>query len=141
MFGAETPDFDSFVRLHGRTYSGSEYEFRKGVFEVNMKKVVWLNSLNDGAQYGAGPFSDLTEDEFRSTKLGYNAALLPRNATQAKLLDVADTPTSIDWRAKGAVTPVKNQGQCGSCWAFSATGDIEGATFVKTGSTLCAWGP
>ena len=134
MVGSTIVDFDWFVREHGRSYSADEYELRRGIFELNMKKVEWLNNLNDGAQYGATPFADLTEDEFRSTKLGFNAVLPKTNATQAKPLDITDTPTSIDWREKGAVTPVKNQGQCGSCWAFSATGDIEGATFVKTGT-------
>jgi C1A family cysteine protease len=63
-------------------------------------------------------------------------------------LSVQDIPKSVDWRTKGAVTPIKDQGQCGSCWAFSSTGSMESAHFIKTGNTVilseeqlveCSW--
>merc|ERR1711998_638259 len=78
-------------------------------------------------------FGDLSGDEFKTQMLGYKKHDMGflRSKNIVKLNNTA--PASIDWVAKGAVTAVKNQGQCGSCWAFSTTGSTEGANFIKTG--------
>merc|ERR1711865_341344 len=76
-------------------------------------------------------FSDKTFAEMKKLN-GYVAG--PLRASTAVTLDESNLAASVDWRSKNAVTPVKNQAQCGSCWAFSTTGAVEGADAIKTGS-------
>lgn len=87
---------------------------------------------------GQTKFTDLTDDEFRSRVLTPTRHFLSKagrlKANVAELdVDDANIPDSVDWRQQGYVTPVKNQKTCGSCWAFSATGVIEGQVFKANG--------
>ena len=75
----------------------------------------------------------MSPDEFAAFKGKYFRGIDTTAAKMSFDTKLEDLPTEIDWRTKGAVTPTKNQGGCGSCWAFSATESVESAVFRATG--------
>ncbi|GAB6033787.1 hypothetical protein CHUAL_013955 [Chamberlinius hualienensis] len=131
--------FKKFTTTYNKKYvNRREYIKRFGIFLDNMKKVNKLQETERGtAVYGATQFADLTAEEFRRYHLGLNPAMKASNR-RAKLAETpsVELPSSFDWRDHNAVTPVKNQGMCGSCWAFSVTGNVEGQWAVKHSSLL-----
>ncbi|XP_033830265.1 cathepsin F [Periophthalmus magnuspinnatus] len=131
--------FKEFMAKYNKDYSTQEEADRRlKIFSENLKTAEKLQSLDQGsAEYGVTKFSDLTEEEFHSVYLNPMLSQWTQHRQMKRAPPAAQpAPDSWDWREHGAVSPVKNQGACGSCWAFSVTGNIEGQWFLKNGSLL-----
>jgi len=131
--------FADFLKEHEKAYEPKELEKRQAIFHSNLAKVVAHNE-----EYKAGKhtwwatmnhLADFTDDEHRALRATstYSASQHP----VVELTATAPNPPAVDWREKGKViSPVKNQGGCGSCWAFSATETVESHYAIASGKLL-----
>lgn len=143
--GRQNMSFDEFVVTFNRSYNAEEYSRRKAIFEENVLRINEVNSKNLSYKLAVNEFADVSKDEFRTSHFGMrkpradgflgavkkSPAYLGRHAYSG-----SSVPEAVDWSSLGAVTPVKDQSMCGSCYAFSATGAIEGRIEIATGQLL-----
>jgi len=130
--------FTSFIKKYNKEYSHDEFFNRFLVFKNNYDVIRIHNQGNSTWSMSVNEFADMTFAEFHDRHTG----LLPHRNPFIRSLNAPAVvpnfvaPTSVDWRQKNAVTDVKNQQQCGSCWAFSTTGSLEGAWAIHSGNLV-----
>lgn len=128
-----TSEFTGFMKEYGREYPTVEETMKRyNIFAETYKKIQEINENEVDFQLGINQFADLTDEEFRATYLTLKPDRKPCKVQHKK----TKPEKAIDWRQKGAVARVKNQGSCGSCWAFSTVGALEGHAKVKSGKLV-----
>ncbi|NBO60432.1 MAG: hypothetical protein EBU82_05615 [Flavobacteriia bacterium] len=132
------PNFQEWSAQHGKVYEPTERDYRETIYNKNLATIVAHNAGNHSWTMGVNKFADLTSEEFKALYVGglNKPKKMSLRKTAVGPFNVTANPTSVDWTTKGAVTPVKNQEQCGSCWAFSTTGSVEGAWFLSKGNLV-----
>jgi len=131
--------FQEFKVKFNKVYSSrNEEQKRLMIFTENFLKAEEHNQGNSLYTRGINQFSDLTQEEFEDIHLTGYKRMVPGEASPSvgKKASSLQLPESVDWREKNAVTDMKDQGACGSCWAFAATEQIESYTAIASGELV-----
>lgn len=136
--GDEWFQFSNFQERFSKKYKTmQEIENRFQIFRSNLRNII-LHNLDHTQNFtmGINQFTDLTAQEFKDQYIGGMRSEVGSYGCKSFSSSASGAPSSIDWREKGAVTSVKDQGQCGSCWTFSSTGALEGAWAISKGQLI-----
>lgn len=145
-------EFAKFQNKHNRVYaSQKEHVQRKEVFRQNLRFIQSKNRANKGYSLAVNHLADRTDLELQALRgKKYSGVYNGGQPFPYKHVDGSSFPIQFDWRLYGAVSPVKDQSVCGSCWSFGTVGAIEGAYFLHNGGNLvrlsqqalvdCSWG-
>ncbi|KAJ4757591.1 Cysteine protease [Rhynchospora pubera] len=135
--------YERWQRHHAVSRDHNEKHKRFGVFKENAKFIHEFNKKGKSYKLALNKFGDLAREEFKGSYASSwveEHKMFQPHANTGKFMyggvNVRDLPESIDWRSKGAVTVVKDQGKCGSCWAFSTVVSVEGINQIKTGNLI-----
>lgn len=142
----EDYNFDTYLSDFNHRFQANELNQRKEIFNKELKRVQEHNKKNLSWKETVNEFSVLTPAEkleftgrSKDVAQGYQAK--PRSeksihdiSTDFKILPIEKLPKSVDWREKGVVTPAKDQGRCGACWAFGAVEEIESMAAISSGN-------
>jgi cathepsin L len=136
--GDEWKQFTNFQERFSKRYENiQELETRFQIFRTNLRNII-LHNLDQTQNFtmGINQFTDLTPQEFKDQYVGGLKTEVGSYGCKSFSSSASGAPSSVDWRQKGVVNPVRDQGQCGSCWAFATTANAESVWAISSGKLL-----
>ncbi|KAL5260092.1 hypothetical protein ACHWQZ_G010276 [Mnemiopsis leidyi] len=133
---ASIETFEGWLKLHEKEYEAEQREVRQAIWQDNVRYVEEYNKRQTGVVLQINQFGDLTSSEFRALRTRKLTRNLDENVREFKPPVDGVVPDTKDWREENVVTPVKNQGDCGACYAFSAVSVMSSMLAIKTGELV-----